>query len=48
MGYKQDEFIIKRLYIHYVNEAGIDAGGLIREWFSLIFKDILNPDFGLF
>jgi len=31
----------------FINEAGVDAGGLAREWFELITKEVFNPDRGL-
>lgn len=31
----------------FIGEAGIDAGGLAREWFQLITEEIFNPDKGL-
>ena len=30
-----------------MNEVGVDAGGLQREWFQLITEEIFNPDMGL-
>jgi len=34
--------------ITFVNEPGIDAGGLEREWFSMVTQQLLDPAFGLF
>ena len=31
----------------FIGEAGIDAGGLAREWFELVTKEIFDPDMGL-
>jgi len=31
----------------FIDEAGIDAGGLTREWFQLVTEEIFNPDTGL-
>ena len=31
----------------FMNEVGVDAGGLQREWFQLITEEIFNPDMGL-
>ena len=36
------------LSIHFLDELAEDAGGLAREWFSLITEEIFNPDRGLF
>lgn len=30
----------------FIGEAGIDAGGLAREWFHLVSKEIFDPDMG--
>jgi hypothetical protein len=34
--------------IKFENEAGVDAGGPIREWFSLLVDGLFDPAFGLF
>lgn len=31
----------------FIGEMGIDAGGLAREWFELVCKEIFDPDMGL-
>lgn len=31
----------------FIGEMGIDAGGLAREWFELVCKEIFDPDTGL-
>jgi hypothetical protein len=31
----------------FIGEVGIDAGGLAREWFELVCRDIFDPDMGL-
>lgn len=31
----------------FIGEAGIDAGGLAREWFQLVTSEIFDPDMGL-
>jgi len=33
--------------LEFIGELGLDAGGLIREWFQLVSEDIFNPDRGL-
>lgn len=30
----------------FIGEAGIDAGGLAREWFQLVSEEIFDPDMG--
>ncbi|SCU99198.1 LADA_0H18184g1_1 [Lachancea dasiensis] len=38
----------KSLRVEFVNEPGIDAGGLRKEWFSLLIKELISSDNGLF
>ncbi|KAJ2156205.1 putative E3 ubiquitin-protein ligase [Coemansia sp. RSA 552] len=38
----------KRLKIEFVGEEGIDAGGLAKEWFMLLLRDLMNPLYGMF
>ena len=37
-----------RLWIKFEGESGLDYGGVSREWFSLVSKEIFNPYYGLF
>lgn len=37
-----------RLRIQFEGEEGIDAGGLTREWFVILSKEIFNPNYCLF
>jgi hypothetical protein len=37
-----------KLRITFHSEEGIDAGGLSREWFSVIAREIFNPNYCLF
>ena len=37
-----------RLHITFVNEEGVDAGGLSREFFGILAKEIFNPNYALF
>ena len=37
-----------RLHITFVNEAGVDAGGLSREFFGILAKEMFNPNYALF
>ena len=32
---------------NFIGEAGIDAGGLKREWFELVTREMFDPDLGL-
>lgn len=38
----------QRLRIQFEGEEGIDAGGLTREWFVILSKEIFNPNYCLF
>lgn len=40
--------IHKKLHIVFHNEQGVDAGGLTREWYSVLSKEIFNPNYALF
>ncbi|KAH6676057.1 HECT-domain-containing protein [Plectosphaerella plurivora] len=42
------EDIKKRLRISFKGEEGYDAGGLRKEWFLLLVREVFNPDHGLF
>jgi hypothetical protein len=45
--YKDDDFK-KPLQVYFHNEEGLDAGGIRKEFFLLLTKEILNPKFGMF
>ncbi|KAL7675534.1 hypothetical protein ACOME3_001803 [Neoechinorhynchus agilis] len=38
----------RRFYVTFEQEEGQDAGGLLREWYSVISKEIFNPNYALF
>jgi E3 ubiquitin-protein ligase HERC4 len=38
----------KPLLVEFVGEEGMDAGGVQKEFFLLLLRDILNPQFGMF
>ncbi|CAK7564361.1 MAG: Putative E3 ubiquitin-protein ligase [Sporothrix epigloea] len=40
--------IKKGLRIIFNGEEGIDAGGLRKEWFLLLVREVFNPDHGMF
>ncbi|KAK7417176.1 putative E3 ubiquitin-protein ligase [Neonectria punicea] len=42
------EDIKKGLRIIFKGEEGIDGGGLRKEWFLLLVREVFNPDHGLF
>jgi len=37
-----------RLWIEFETEIGLDYGGVTREWFFLLSKEMFNPYYGLF
>jgi hypothetical protein len=37
-----------RLHISFKNEEGVDAGGLTREFFAILAKEMFNPNYALF
>jgi len=40
--------LFQKTSIAFENENGVDAGGLRREWMSLVLKELFDPSFGLF
>jgi hypothetical protein len=44
----EPEDLKKELKIKFANEDGVDAGGVQKEFFQLIVREIFNPDFGMF
>ena len=38
----------KKLKIQFINEQGIDAGGLTKEWFLLLINQVFDPSYGMF
>ncbi|KAI2642242.1 HECT-domain-containing protein [Xylaria nigripes] len=40
--------IKKALRIEFQGEEGVDGGGLRKEWFLLLVREVFNPDHGLF
>eukprot|EP00041_Stephanoeca_diplocostata_P025622 m.675037 g.675037 ORF g.675037 m.675037 type:complete len:655 (-) comp22785_c0_seq1:427-2391(-) len=47
MSYSPEE-LKRQLYVIFDNEAGLDYGGLSREWFFRLSQEILNPSYCLF
>ncbi|KAE8352935.1 HECT-domain-containing protein [Aspergillus coremiiformis] len=47
VGSSQEE-IKKGLRIEFIGEEGVDAGGLRKEWFLLLVREIFDPHHGLF
>ncbi|PWW77571.1 HECT-domain-containing protein [Tuber magnatum] len=40
--------IKKGLRIEFIGEDGVDAGGLKKEWFLLVARDVFDPNYGMF
>ena len=38
----------KRLYVTFYGEEGLDAGGVTREWYTVLGREIFNPNYALF
>ncbi|KAF8932882.1 putative E3 ubiquitin-protein ligase [Haplosporangium bisporale] len=38
----------KSLRIEFIGEDGVDAGGLRKEWFLLLVRQLFDPQFGMF
>ena len=47
VGTGQDD-IKKGLRIDFIEEEGLDSGGLRKEWFLLLVRDVFDPEHGLF
>lgn len=37
-----------KLHVSFVGEEGIDAGGLTREWYTVMAREMFNPAYSLF
>lgn len=44
----KEEFRNAKLDISFKNEAGVDAGGVTREWYQVLSRQMFNPDYALF
>lgn len=38
----------KKLVVQFIGEGGLDYGGLAREWFNLVSREIFHPSLGMF
>lgn len=45
---KRESDLKKGLRIEFIGEPGIDAGGLRKEWFLLLTRELFSPQTGLF
>ena len=48
MGITRSLDLHRWMRVQFVGELGIDAGGLEREWFTLLCGELFNPQLGLF
>ncbi|XP_061173207.1 E3 ubiquitin-protein ligase NEDD4-like isoform X1 [Saccostrea echinata] len=48
MSLKKTDVLKARLWIEFDGEVGLDYGGVAREWFFLLSKEMFNPYYGLF
>uniref|UniRef100_A0A8C0YLE0 HECT-type E3 ubiquitin transferase n=1 Tax=Cyprinus carpio carpio TaxID=630221 RepID=A0A8C0YLE0_CYPCA len=48
MSLKKPDSLKARLWIEFESEKGLDYGGVAREWFFLLSKEMFNPYYGLF
>ena len=44
----QVDVLKTKLWIEFDGEVGLDYGGVAREWFYLLSKEMFNPYYGLF
>lgn len=43
-----EEIKYGKFNIRFANEEGVDAGGVTREWFQVLARQMFNPDYALF
>ncbi len=43
-----DEMKYGKLSVRFHGEEGVDAGGVTREWFQVLSRQMFNPDYALF
>ena len=43
-----DEIKFGKLSVRFQGEDGVDAGGVTREWFQVMSRQMFNPDYALF
>ncbi|KAI9202105.1 E3 ubiquitin-protein ligase/Putative upstream regulatory element binding protein [Polychytrium aggregatum] len=43
-----DDVKYGKLNVRFKDEEGVDAGGVTREWFSVLARQMFNPDYALF
>lgn len=45
---RKAEEMYGKLRVQFIGEEGMDAGGLTREWYSLLSREMFNPNYALF
>jgi E3 ubiquitin-protein ligase HUWE1 len=45
---KQTEELKQKLNVRFQGEEGVDAGGLTKEWFLVLSREMFNPNYALF
>lgn len=48
LRYKSADEMRRRLSVSFHNEEGVDAGGLTREWYNVLAREIFNANYALF
>jgi hypothetical protein len=48
LRHKNVDEMRRKLNITFLDEEGIDASGLTREWYTILAKEIFNPNYALF
>lgn len=48
LQYMKADELKRKLAVEFSGEEGMDAGGLTREWFSVLAKEIFNANYALF
>lgn len=48
LRHKSADDMRRRLSVTFHNEEGMDAGGLTREWYSVLAREIFNANYALF
>ncbi|CAK9787037.1 hypothetical protein CC85DRAFT_263373 [Cutaneotrichosporon oleaginosum] len=43
-----DEIKYGKINVKFINEDGVDAGGVTREWYHVLAQQIFDPDYALF
>jgi E3 ubiquitin-protein ligase HUWE1 len=48
LRHKTSDEMRRRLSVNFHGEKGMDAGGLTREWYTVLAREIFNADYALF